>query len=99
MNIRIVPAHPFAKVRALPDGRATAPAAVVAVLMLALILTGFTQRAVSPIPRTAPQPNRSITKPPHQRSASRKPGAKTQPVAPNLAKEPTLYVVGYAHLD
>ncbi len=95
MNILISPSCWFAKVRALPDGRATAPSAMMAIL--ALTLVGFVQSVRSQIPRTDEKPKPFIT-----RTSAGKPGAKKLSAntrAPNLAKEPTLYVVGYAHLD
>src|SRR5258708_26273227 len=95
MNMRMRPSCRFPKVRALPDGRANAPSAMMAILMLTLV--GFVQSANSQIPRTDTKPKRFIT-----RSPARKKTEGKQPVnssSPNLAKEPTLYVVGYAHLD
>src|SRR2546421_11658700 len=89
---------------ALPYGRATAPFARMAIV--ALMLLGIAQAASSQIPRTDTQPKPFITKPTSRNKTSKrdagKPGANKQPgntSSPNLAKEPTLYVVGYAHLD
>ncbi|HMG72256.1 MAG TPA: glycoside hydrolase family 38 C-terminal domain-containing protein [Pyrinomonadaceae bacterium] len=93
----------FARVRALPDGRATAPFAKMAIA--ALILIGFAQFAGSQIPRTYTQPKPFVTSPtstnkPSKRDASKSGAKKSGAIpGPNLAKEPTLYVVGYAHLD
>jgi alpha-mannosidase len=97
MNIRIYSSGVLARVRSLPYGRATAPAAITA--LIALIVIGAAQSAISQTPRTDTQPKRFIANRPNQTPASRKRAAKTQPDAPNLAREPTLYVVGYAHLD
>ncbi len=76
------------------------------ILTLALILIGFANSASSQIPRTDTKPKPFITKTPSRNQTSEleasKSGAKKQPgnaTSPNLAKEPTLYVVGYAHLD
>lgn len=86
----------FQAVGAIPDGRATAPFNIVrALLPILLFLTA--QSVTSQIPRTDPKPKPFITK-----STPRKPAEKKQPsntLSPNLAKDPTLYVVGYAHLD
>ena len=97
MNIRMIPS-----IRALPYGRATASTAVMAIVSLMLIA----QSAMSQIPRTDTTPKPFITQPASRNNTSgqkaRKPGAKKQPgqaASPNLAREPTLYVVGYAHLD
>ena len=75
-------------------------------LMTALLVLGFAQSVSSQIPRTDEKPKPFITKPTSPNKTSKpeagKPGAKKQPgkaASPNLAKEPTLYVVGYAHLD
>ena len=90
MNLRS-----FQVIRALPDGRATAPFARMAIIVLMLI--GFAHSTRSQTPRTETKPKPFIT-----RSTSRKQTETKQPTTakvPNLAKEPTLYVVGYAHLD
>jgi alpha-mannosidase len=90
MNLRS-----FQVIRALPDGRATAPFAKMAII--ALMLIGFAHSTRSQTPRTETKPRPFIT-----RSTSRKQTETKQPTTanvPNLAKEPTLYVVGYAHLD
>jgi alpha-mannosidase len=97
MNIRIYSSSMLARIRAFPYGRATAP-----VTITALMLIGAAQLTISQVvPQTETQPKRFLTKSTTrtQTPASRKRAAKTQPDAPNLAKEPTLYVVGYAHLD
>jgi alpha-mannosidase len=74
--------------------------------MLSLMLIGFAHSAMSQTPRTDTKPKPFITQPTSRNNSSKpeadKPGAKKQPAkaaSPNLAKEPTLYVVGYAHLD
>jgi alpha-mannosidase len=86
----------FATIRALANGRATALFSIVcALLPILLFLTA--QSVNSQIPRTDQKPKPFITK-----STSRKAAEKKQPSntpSPNLANEPTLYVVGYAHLD
>src|ERR1700686_5257069 len=104
MNIRISLSNPFARNRALPHGRATAPFAKTTIA--ALLLIGLAHSASSQIPRTDKKPKPFITKTNSRNRTSKpeagKPGAKKQPgnaATPNLAKEPTLYVVGYAHLD
>jgi alpha-mannosidase len=104
MNIRISPSCWFAKARALPYGRATAPFAIAAVLSLALMLIGSAHPVSSQVPRTDTNSKPFVTKPASRSKASgpKQAGAKKQPgntASPNLAKEPTLYVVGYAHLD
>ena len=69
--------------------------------MMALMLLAFAQSVSSQITRTDDKPKPFITNQTSKRDAS-KPGLKKQPAnspSPNLAKEPTLYVVGYAHLD
>ena len=88
------------------NDRATAPTNAVFILTMVLVLLGFAQSASSQIPRTDTKPKPFITKPTSGSKASgsetNKPGAKKRPgnaAGPNLAKEPTLYVVGYAHLD
>src|SRR6267142_1687674 len=89
---------------ALPNRRATAPFA--RVVIVALVLLGFAHAAGSQIPRTDTQPKPFVTKPPSTSKTSKRDASKAdlkkQPAntpSPNLAKEPTLYVVGYAHLD
>ena len=82
-------------VGALPDGRATAPFATM--VILALLLIGFGESSSAQILRTDTKPKPFITRSPARQQAEKKQAAKTP--APNLAKEPTLYVVGYAHLD
>ncbi len=67
---------------------------------MALMLIGFAHAVRSQVPRTDTKPN--IPKLTSRRPASSKPQTKKLPgntATPNLAKEPTLYVVGYAHLD
>jgi alpha-mannosidase len=54
------------------------------------MLLGFAQSVSSQVPRTNEKPSAG-------KAAAKKRAAKTP--GPNLAKEPTLYVVGYAHLD
>jgi alpha-mannosidase len=74
--------------------------------IVALMSIGFVHSASSQIPRTDTQPKPFITKPTSTNKTSKrdavKPRVNKQPgktLIPNLAKEPTLYVVGYAHLD
>ncbi len=84
----------FHNVGALPNGRASALIKIVYALVLMFFFAA--PSAISQIPRTDDEPKPFITK-----STSRKPVEKKLPsiATPNLAKEPTLYVVGYAHLD
>jgi alpha-mannosidase len=90
MNLRS-----FAFVRALPYGWDTAPFAN-AILAMSVLL-GFAQSISSQVPRTDTKPKPFITRATSRQQAEKKQSAKTS--TPNLAKEPTLYVVGYAHLD
>ncbi len=106
MNIRISASCLFQRVGALPYGRATAPYRIMAILTIPLMLVGVAHFTPSQVTRTDEKPKPFITKPTssNNRSKSRtgKAGEKkktTNAPAPNLAKEPTLYVVGYAHLD
>src|SRR5258708_3170912 len=95
MNLRS-----FHLVNDLPNGRATAPSRFTTTLMVALILICFAPAVRSQTPRTNPKPN--TPKLTSRKPASSKLQTKKAPgstVTPNLAKEPTLYVVGYAHLD
>lgn len=94
MDIRI------ATIRALSYGRATAPFAKMAVTTLILICVAHA--AGSQVPRTDNTPKPFISRPSTSNNKAAKPGANKQPrntSTPNLAKDPTLYVVGYAHLD
>ena len=104
MNIRISPSCWFARLRALRDGRTTVPFARMAII--ALMLIGFAHSTGSQTPRAETKPKPLITKPPKRSETSKpqdnKPATKKQPgnsPVSNLAQEPTLYVVGYAHLD
>jgi len=68
------------------------------ILALAFLLIGFARSASSQVPRVTKSTSPNKTSKPE----TSRPGAKKQPgktISPNLAKEPTLYVVGYAHLD
>jgi len=90
-------------VGALPDGRATAPFGIVWALLLMLLCFG----APSVSSQTSRSNAKSVaTKPASRRNSSAseiRGKSESSRIAnistPNLAKEPTLYVVGYAHLD
>ncbi len=83
-------------VNALPDGRATAPIRIVCVAVLIVLFV-----ASPAISQSHPISVKSVTtKLAARRSVSKSERKRTgNAPAPNLAKEPTLYVVGYAHLD
>src|SRR5439155_5181054 len=71
---------------------------------VALALIALAHSASSQTPRTDNKARALVTKSTsaNQTDKRNKSDAKKQPSntpAPNLAKEPTLYVVGYAHLD
>src|SRR5258706_2490644 len=83
-------------VNALPDGRATAQIRIVCVAVLIVLFV-----ASPAISQSNPISVKSVTTKSAARRRVSKPADKNpaNAAAPNLAKEPTLYVVGYAHLD